>query len=406
MSTFDEHCKTIRTIHVFLLAVCAGILLFALVPDHSAEMRASVKELLALNALPTQGFEKYIISQGNPYDKEDNHRVDIALRQIGIALSSPPPTFHESCYISNDWGGGDLEALSKFLVSHQTESCIHIAMTQSEIKKALAMQLSPFLPGASVKGLTSSTLSVQSFSPSPTGIQLLSMLPPPGDRRLKLEMALYDKSGRFISGGQDTELRFEMGPSRTHRYALRWLRSLQDEQILLKHATRKGDAINLLPASHNYWTDISQLGVAQALQYMQKRQMDSRRNLSVAGFTVDKATAFWVAPVLTTLILLYLLAHIRNLAGFVDYDGQSHFPWIGLFKDRLAAVTCYATILVIPLFSDLILIFKHPPYITFSLPTMITMATAMLGMLTSYELAKLRKKTFAIEKARADDGIC
>ncbi len=116
----------------------------------------------------------------------------------------------------------------------------------------------------------------------------------------------------------------------------------------------------MLPALRRYHHLVSVLPLDEAINALQNEAANSSPKLQVLGLSVDQRAAVLVAPGMVTMLLLYILAHIRELSStFRTRKGQDlDASWVALFNDRLARVITIASLVVFPVFSCCILLVR------------------------------------------------
>jgi len=106
------------------------------------------------------------------------------------------------------------------------------------------------------------------------------------------------------------------------------------------------------------------------------------RDVSLFGIAVPgelRAVAIPLAFAMTHQLLLLHLRSCNNLLAEDNQPSHEHFPWIGLYKEKLAQFVTALSITAIPVFLSALLIFRFHSRLGFSA----TVPAAMLGAVTA-----------------------
>jgi hypothetical protein len=110
-----------------------------------------------------------------------------------------------------------------------------------------------------------------------------------------------------------------------------------------------------MPASREFWTEIQAMVPTDAIKVIQGKDDATKYKLSFLGLSVDRSAASWISPLVATLVLLYLIAHLRHAtqltASPAEKQAASAFPWVGVFSDRIGTVVAYISICLLPVVS-------------------------------------------------------
>ncbi len=123
-----------------------------------------------------------------------------------------------------------------------------------------------------------------------------------------------------------------------------------------------------------------------------RREAEKKNDLEVSSLRIDSATVSWAAPIIVGLLLLFFISHLRQLSRILMAEHYPmNFPWVGLFPDWLGKVIAYATILVLPVLSEILLAYRVAPashLVRLGPPACI----AVLSIWATMELWRLRRE--------------
>ena len=120
---------------------------------------------------------------------------------------------------------------------------------------------------------------------------------------------------------------------------------------------RTMDRAGLFPKLRRFWSTIRTMNVDTAIAHLANDRRTSQERLTLLGLSVRTDFALWVAPVLTLVVMSYLLVSLTHLAALprTDCDELQTFPWIALYPGWLSGLMTYTSAVAFPLVANLLL---------------------------------------------------
>jgi hypothetical protein len=119
--------------------------------------------------------------------------------------------------------------------------------------------------------------------------------------------------------------------------------------------------------------------------------------MSLLDFSVDGEIVIYVAPSIILCMISYLLVHILHLRSIADEHAGTiaEFPWMVLFKGRLARFLTFISLFLLPLTANGIVIFRtyDGPSALFLTGVLLAVISAAVGGFALYCTAALRAVT-------------
>ncbi len=158
----------------------------------------------------------------------------------------------------------------------------------------------------------------------------------------------------------------------------------------------------ILPALRRYHRLVAGLRLDEAIKALQDEAANTSPKLEVLGLSVDQRAAVLVAPSMVIALLLYILAHVRELHSTVRrrQDQDLDASWIALFNNRLARVITVVSLVVFPVFSCCVLLVRVRRTVSgyyFSTSIGLLLSAAALGLWCVIALYAVRRDMFPSE---------
>lgn len=377
----EETLKSIRSVHLVMIGVCAAIALFAASPREIDRYAHAQKELVALREIDLTDLKLHV---GNVIAAKVAHlpwlqpgtlfplgKITASLRPLDLF----PVRFDETA-IRRLQDGAALEEWFKFFdVPHPI---IILLPDEGDAKfRKFCADIAEFSRGKSQPELQ--TLSFKG------GIEGEFSSPLPA---VAICLAAGSPLGSVFTG--------ELPAKETiiSRDGLKsWLESSDSTRNLRQISDPIGPSLQGLRSIRN---EIGAMKIPEAAQYTETRISSRDRKINVMGATVDEKLAVLAAPIAALLSLLYLLLIVRHLEDLVQVPQAElgSFPWVGLFRGVLPATVTYMTLWLPPIVCFW-LIWTSRRNTSFLLSIGALGVTAVIAIVTinlSYQLHNLRKR--------------
>jgi hypothetical protein len=146
-----ENLKALRSVHQILMAVCAAIFVFVLVPNLRPRLLASQEELYVLRDLAASNYYPSFVSQHIQSNEDaDKQMVEGALKKAGVRITDNPhfkePIFCDTCGSM----GHELRSYEALFHELQRAESTRLKATSETIEKQIAKSVPPLSPDQSV----------------------------------------------------------------------------------------------------------------------------------------------------------------------------------------------------------------------------------------------------------------
>ncbi|MHC4405548.1 MAG: hypothetical protein ACYTG0_38370 [Planctomycetota bacterium] len=347
--------STARLLHRSLMAVATTALVFAVSLRSGTNFDAANNELEALTTVYPDEFEDFarvaqqdrslltkkdvielINGPGQAANLEKGLGIELLLDQFDYQQTTPAWVIGPRFY-------GTLEELETDL---QNEQVWHLHADSEELRKALAKEIreESLLNSAPGGALQFFALELRLARPDATTIDVTAVILP---------------HHNIAAGFGTVTLSFSIkAHSRLREFP--GLRTWFSETTQIG-GTKAKDSV--FPALEPFWNDISHMKPLRAYGAISALRESTKKDITVLGFMFAQDLAILAAPVAILLLSLYLfchLSHVRRLAGEAreNQEQLNSFPWIALFDERIARLVNDASIVVLPLLANAVLIWK------------------------------------------------
>jgi hypothetical protein len=351
----EASLSIVRLLQRSLMALSISILVFAISLRPGTNFDAANNELEALTAVSPDEFEdfahitqaersllthdqvvKIIEGSGGDGSLESDLNVDFLLDQFKYQQTTPIWVVGPRFY-------GALEELQTDL---QSEYVWKLSADPEELRHALAKEIK--------KSHSLSSSSGGSFQFFALELRLAR----PDAKNINIQAVILPSSSIAASIGTVT-LSFSINVHRT-QILLPGLRKWFAE------ATRVGTADTnkpVFPALKPFWNKISKMKPLRAYGAISALRESTKKDITILGLTFGQDLAMLAAPVAIFFLTLYLFCHLSHVSRLACEAGENenqlrNFPWIGLFEERIARLISDASIIVLPLFANAVVIWK------------------------------------------------
>lgn len=383
----NENLKVIKVLHQLLKAVTAAILAFALRPDLTQEYKAALSELATLKQLSYGGWSNYIGQRYKTDMDQDVRFIRGVVRQAGLRVKGTPniviPVFGEQV----PYSGSRLLDLETFATKTQRIGILKFTNERQPILEQLAKWKAGRNPQVAIVALN---LSANSGVQYPDGTQMLDWLnrSPFGTSSFPLYL-VTDEQG--VQPGYII-LTYSIF-SETGTFALDWLRKDTFGQRIVDSKSV------VFPHLKVFWHQVNQDNPDQATVFLQEElEANTRGTLSFFGIPVERSLAISAGPVVSFCILLFMVLHLMHLRSLSpDGDVIRSYPWVALFRSKLAAATTWASLLFLPVVVNAALIQRYGQIGDWS--SRIGMISTFLAFVTGawvlFEIYRVRKESLS-----------
>jgi hypothetical protein len=357
----EETLKTIRLLHQVIIALCAALLAFALSPDESASMQESLDELYALRKLDFSKYAAWVVPQHNTpqtFSSLSWPPDDVAL-SLGTSLE-PDFKYEPSFYLEWPDARATLRDWENFM---RFATVVRFGpKAPQEIRWPQGMEGNRVFPIKSIK------IFLETEDAMPMGDPMLwsriakSNLP---ECDGKVEVTVQPSADKTDSVTIPGKLRKEA----IWQYDLPYQWVMSDPELAMKvfsgwFSPQCSDCDHplpsFLPQAHKYWMQIAHLSLPEATEKMEKRVESAAHGLTLFSISLDIILLRWAGPISTLLFLAYLAVHLNQLQNFPAKSREevSNFPWIGIFRGWVSVALICITLLLLPLISNGLLIWR------------------------------------------------
>jgi hypothetical protein len=321
----DESLKTVRLIHQLLIGVSAAIIAFGLSPDKAKQYQASLKELAALRQLSMDDYVSFARRLVTPQGRE---KYAAALRRVGFPKTSDPFLVQHQLYIERPKEDAPLAEFFRFFKGDT-------GIIYTEYNPA-SLKLLPIQYLLSKDCLPTGISLEEGNKATPDSYVLLTRAPRAGTIQVFVAFSRYDgdmNCGLSLPAQIDALTKTVPGS-----HGAEWLNS------------NKISPSTFLVASEQISDLVGAKSPVEASKFLEDKLNAPERDLSFLGIALSETIAVWVGPLVTALLLLFFLSHLRHLVAETVVEDRlfETFPWIGLFRDKLSKILTHSSIAFLP----------------------------------------------------------
>lgn len=375
-----ESLKSVRILHNLLVLVCAAIIVFAYAPDRTRRYSAAENELNQYSRLSSNDYFGYVYSSLKPDEQKEKSRMVNLLRQRGYQVPDSM-SFIVPMWASTINAGGSLGTFCRLIQQEQTVTFAR--GVQNYPGPLLPFDSSKPAPRFDSRDVVTAVFLGSEPSMNPTlNFQLLNGYATGFPVPSSLVLAIHRQDGEEILSS--FQFAYTSGVSETGHFGRDWLRSLPSTSHLV-------EGNRCLPNSLQIYPEIGGMQPADAKRDIEsKREAEEKNYLEVSSLRIDSATASWAAPVLVALFLFFFISHLRQLRWLsLQERSPKNFPWVGVFPDWLGRLIAYATIVALPILSEILLTRRIAPSSIF-LRLGPSLCIGMISIWAGIELCRLR----------------
>lgn len=362
----DDSLKTCRTLHRVLITVNIAAIVFALSlakPEYDSQM---VEQLRTLKQIPFRDYEGFVLAEA-----KKAYGGELAKRAQGVAAELEKAKLMVFGVDKIGKALGEFPHIGRLLVGQTVLADIESAKISS-----IEVLLDAFCDDRPAQVLLPKTDRLASRV-----VEYLSSGIPAGSRIEEVRFDLRDEDfsvNSFLPGETySIPLYFEVIPAEgaipvyntlveceikdlTGSGAQSWFLKQEGATKVLKEEQGK---VRLLPDMRPFpdGTREKTMGMvlAEALERIRSSSPESQ-SIALLGTKVPGKLAAIAAPLVSLLVMLYLLGHVDHLAGLVNENEAKfrEFAWIPLHKGNAWLLDVYGTVLALPVVSFLLLTWK------------------------------------------------
>ncbi len=360
-----ETIKTIRLLHQIIIALSAALLTFAISPDEVPTLDAALDELRFLRDMEQRDYYAWLAHEKDVKSGrliEDSQFLAQGLRGTLAADFTFQPAFYA------EWPGTEasLRSWELFFTSGSLVEVYRTRMQEFDTNiKAVPSHV--ITERAHLVATVQQLTLTRANCVVPLGERWRSEV----DRGEDVYLFQRVTRTRFKLGQMDLQVHYRgandgqggvmVGPlpldssPQIGDHGARWLASApQLEQRL------GGAKTHFIPHAHRYWMEIESLRIAEAISTLTKKRLAAPRTLTLWSLTVESSLLVWLGPLVSLLIVAYLVVHLLHLTRFGARDGKHirDFPWVGLFDDWLSVIWLSVTLFALPLAANVAVLWR------------------------------------------------
>ena len=387
--TMKDSVETVGLFHNILIGVCAAILAFATSPDKTDFYRSLLVGLTSLRSLHMEEYPVFVAAEVPEASAASIGQYAAILKKAGYPAVAPDFYIPKRIYASQPASNATISDLIKFFEGRNEVS------------------FTAYDPNSLSLNETSSTITPAYRYPAhcvPTHIGFVKegvdfandrtviLSSPPASGSVEVVLAFwaneFDMNCRISIPARIGTTVGLLGGT----YARSWLLSkkIAADQLIVQLK----QAEDLIGAKT----------LEDAFSFLGREVNAPRRDLSFLGLTIDAATAIYVGPVSTLMLVLYLLAQLRHLRATMQRrDDGEDYSWIGLFVDRLSISITYSSLVLLPAIANLCLIIasQHVYSAERTIGIVCTVGILVCGIFSGLEIHELHRMVRA--KLRGND---
>lgn len=428
MMPSDETFKTLRGAHNLSLATsfAALVLLFA---PFEVDFSDAIREATILKNLPVAEYERYaqgVVGSPDVLPHNPNYegpggaasQIVFWVAESGICCvtlsSSPDWDVHPAVKYETAPTGQSLQEWSRWITSRTPAEYwkpdwkrAFITFDTREFsanrKKTRVLRFFSLTPEKDWRNWKRPRYTFRAFfddgehvgllpDPTPANSWWLPLIDTPPEQWDRKLLATLDRRGRsLVEGGVGS-----LEPTSVTNVAIDtgsvnwWLRTTRRWRSVVDTEGLGGTA---LPHLHEHWSEVGGKSLDEALVYM-KREQRKVRDVTLLGIAVPGPLCVTGLPLVLLICHLYLYIHLRAWRISVgETTWSAQFPWIGVYRDRLAIATTAASLTVLPSVLLFLLVIRYwqrlgAAFVSPSIP--IGIFAILIGALSVSELRKLR----------------
>ena len=142
-------------------------------------------------------------------------------------------------------------------------------------------------------------------------------------------------------------------------YARGWLSTQKPKDYNQVVSRREGREILFIHLKE-LQNQIGSMSLPEALKFLQDKIDSTKSEVSLLGFSLEERIVIWVGPTVILVLLLFLLVHVKHLHliwSTSDIIAKT-FPWMPLFSGRLSRLLTFASIVCLPVVSNIMLLVR------------------------------------------------
>jgi len=402
----DERLKALKALQQVICVAAAAVLAFAVTPDRSKEYRAALDELEVFRKVDLKTYPEYVKEQFAREEDANRALLLRAARQAHLIVRSS--TVFSEPFVMESPPLGAYIRLRDFenFVTAQHLVGVYMVNDEREVFARLTEQLKqkPQQPVAVTQpaSATAVPLTVTGIYATYGGsggmaINNVQMADPVvlhnSPNVESLQFLLFN--GLPMPPAANFSVTCTFKSSDNSHLALDWLRSDENGKNLID--PRSGV---VFPKLKPFWERIADMGTENATLFLQERiEASTHGSLNLFGVSVDRDLVLMAGPATLLALMLFFWLHLRqvNVAASWDSDeikSTTDYPWIVCFRDSLSGAVSYGCLIVLPLGSSLLLLFRHGESAddTTRLGVFLTVLLAVVASFTTIAIHGFRKR--------------
>jgi hypothetical protein len=361
MKAFEERLKTARLVHRLLIGTCVAILAFATSPDYSERYTEAIAELEKLRALElalAKDFPPHVEFWRDPKNFEDSKKlpgdrlitasvsngvVGAVMGVGGVKSATLTPRSKYFCaafnqgYVDRLLRGGTLDDYREFLLQNIGVHHAHPLGVSLGQQLAERLEQDEDLRKAASQGPVDLELTMA----------IVGMKYPQADSQGLRVDVLFDV--RILPGDEHLNpLKLEDVPHVAEYYADSRFQCWLSQRPKLKPLIVEGA---VLPALSKVADKVAgDKTLDAALGIMQEERRKNQQTADLFSLSLEGSRLVVVGPLVTLLLLLYLLAHVVSIQE--SFSGKAGpleaSSWMAVYPNRLAIALTFLSLVALP----------------------------------------------------------
>jgi hypothetical protein len=361
----EESLKSARISYLALLAVCATVLLFGFSPNKADIYESGINELNILRSIDKSSLHDYFYEAVNTELKDFDFKAQFNKRINNYTYAKASPDI--------DWSPAKIlpyafEPLPLTATLAEIESYFLNTYPLYVFKPHLESWEYAMTRGIRDIHNTVSRTDARAFiiesvnlkdSSAIAKFQKIMKTPPETINQdgsdvyatLTIFWAFF-----YTAEPEQQPVRGRFVPLESYTFAS-WFNT-QDSLRTLKQ--RMGDQDMLFPNLRPVWNQIRTSTIDEAIVMLNRKNSESKKSMTVLGFTANEDIIILVAPLTILCVFLYLLVQILHIRTIEKNYAEilSEFPWIVLFPGVLSRFLTYGSLSLLPTLANTVILIR------------------------------------------------
>lgn len=371
----DEQLKALKSLQQLICLAAVAVLAFALTTDRSREYQAALGELESFRKVDLKNYPTYVKRQFVAQEEANRSLLLKAARQAHLTVRDSTVLYEPFIMDAPPLGAFiRLRDFDNFVAAkHTVGLCLLndqrevFAGIDEQLKQKTQQQTPPIQsapvtqPTAAITRPYTLTSVYANLSGATTSIDNVTIADPvvlrnsPNEE--SLQFVLFN--GLPMPPSVNFPVSCTFKASANLHLPLDWLRSDENGKALIDPKSSV-----VFPKLKPFWERIADMGTENATLFLQERiEATTHGSLSLFGISVDRNLILLAGPATLSALVLFFLLHLRQINRSSwsegEFESGRDYPWIACFRDRLSGVVTYICLLLLPIGSSVLLLFKH-----------------------------------------------